>query len=53
MERQHVDIKDLIRENSVVATASGDNGEHNHLMKVTLRGPEELDIPTQNNWRAQ
>ena len=45
-EGQHVGIKDLIEENSIVAIASGDPGEDYYLMKVTGHGSEELEIPT-------
>ena len=49
-EGQRVGIKDLITENSIVAIASGDPGEDYYLMKVTGHGPEELEIPTTDDW---
>lgn len=52
LEDQRVGIKDLITENSVLAIASGDPVEDYYLMKVTSHGPEELDVPTQDDWGA-
>ena len=49
-EDQRVGIKDLITENSVVAIASGDPGEDYYLMRVTTHGPEELEVPTKDDW---
>ncbi|KAL9977360.1 hypothetical protein ACROYT_G014752 [Oculina patagonica] len=50
---QRVGIKDLITENSIVAIASGGPGEDFYLMKVTVCHPEELDVPTKDDWEAQ